>query len=871
MSRIGQASLLIPMILIISFFSAEIIFRDKGAKFNELLDSTNVSNWTLLVSKWLSLLGTVTVLCSIGMFTGMLIQLMTDSPPIDLSVYFRSTFLNQLPNYLFLSSLAIIVQIFVPNRIVGMLVAAGTIVAAEFFLGRLPFYHPLIGFGASTPGQLSEIAPYNNWVNFGWFNFYWLMFITAFGVLGVWLWRRGLATGLMYRLKNIKPNLTAASASIMALAIAGFIGSSIYIYQAHSAADYTNSKTADAREVKGEKLFAAERDLPRPHTRAVSVDVQIYPKKQTAIVKGTMTIENASGKPITELYVQTPVKHPKDLNRLTIEGATDILDGKNADGDLISDIRDYGVRLFKFEPALQNGETKTVSFEASYRAPQLADESNISKNGTFLNNYFGGNRVIPIFGPPFVTITSSNKRRKLGLEELPKWPEPKAEGADLSMFGIFTGPADMIDFKGHICTDNSQIPIAPGNLISETKENGRTCRTYKSDQPISNFFSMLSGDYVVTEDNWNAPDGRKIPIRIYHAEQHDYSIESIIDGVQFSLSYFTENFSPYQYDYVRILEVPFINFAQAYAGTIPFAERGFIMDAGEADDVKTLDNTMKTTLHEMGHQWFGHQIVPGFSRGFNVLSEGLTSYATLGSYEAYYGWDKARYALEKGTIDRMMALAMLDSEDEEPLALASQQQYLVYEKADWVLWSLKNYIGPQNLRDAMKGFLKDYGLKGPPYPTTKTLTNVLREAAGPKFDQLITDQWDRTVWWKLGFDGKGPKMNQTADGKWKVTFALDMNKIIKTEEMDEAKSWDKMDGEVLNEPLEIGIYSDEPKKLWSAWTALETIWVTEAKQEVTLTLDEKPAYIAIDPRRLLQERNVDNNVQSISEGSTLTR
>ena len=98
------------------------------------------------------------------------------------------------------------------------------------------------------------------------------------------------------------------------------------------------------------------------------------------------------------------------------------------------------MRLFKFEPALQNGETKTVSFEAAYRGPRLADESNISKNGTFLNNYFGGNRVIPIFGPPFVTITSSNKRRKLGLEELPKWPEPKAEGADLSMFGIFTGP-----------------------------------------------------------------------------------------------------------------------------------------------------------------------------------------------------------------------------------------------------------------------------------------------------------------------------------------------------------------------------------------------------------------------------------------------
>ena len=872
LSRIGQASLLIPMILIISFFSAEHIFRDKGAKFNELLDSTNVSNWTLLVSKWLSLMGIVTFLCAIGMFTGMAIQLVTDSPPIDLSVYFRSTFLNQLPNYLFLASLAIIVQIFVPNRIVGMLVAAGTIIGAEFFLGRLPFYHPLIGFGASTPGQLSEIAPYNNWVNFGWFNFYWLMFITAFGVLGVWLWRRGLRTGLIYRLKNIKPNLSAASASLMAFAIAGFIGSSFYIYQAHDAVEYANSKSAEAKQVKGEKLFAAERDLPRPHTRAVSVDVQIFPKKQEAKIKGTMTLENASGKPITELYVQSPTGHSEDLRQLTIDGATDVLDGKNADGDSLEDIHSYNVRLFKFDPALQDGEKTTVNYEAFYHSPRLADESNISKNGTFLNNYFGGNRVVPIFGPPNITIISSNKRRKLGLEKLPKWPEPKAEGVELNMFGGFTGPADMIDFEGHICTDDSQIPIAPGNLISETKADGRTCRTYKSGQPISNFFSMLSGDYVVTEDSWTAPDGRIIPIRVYHAEAHNYSIDTIIKGVKFGLSHYTEHFGPYQYDYVRILEVPFISFAQAFAGTIPYAEVGFVMDSGEPDDVKTLDNAMLTTLHEIGHQWFGHQLVPGFSRGYNVLSEGLTSYANMDAYEAYYGWDKARYTLEKFTLERMQAGAMLDSEEEEPLALASTQQYLVYEKADWVLWSLKNYIGPQNMREAIKGFLADYGLKGAPYPTTKTLTNVLRDAAGPEFDGLITDQWDRTVWWKLGFESKGgPILSETPDGKWRVTFTLDLDKDIKTEEMETAKSWSEIDGEQLNEPLEIGIYSNEPKKLWSAWTKLETIWVTETNQEVTLILDGKPSYIAIDPRRLLQERNVDDNVQMISEDSAFTR
>jgi len=867
MSAMGFASLLVPMILIISFFSAEIVFRDKGAKFNELLDSTKVANWPLLVGKWLALMGVMATLCTVGMLIGMVIQLMTDSPPVNIGIYLRSTYLNQLPNYLYLASLAMIVQIFVPNRIVGILAAAITIIGVESFLGRLPFYHPLMGFGARSPGALSEISPYGSWVYFRWFNFYWGMFILAFGVLGVWLWRRGLQTGLINRIRYMKENISLVSGGIFALAIAGFIGSGIYIYKAYDKVDYSNSKAREARQVKGEKLFATERDLPRPHTRAVKVDVQIYPGKQEALVKGTMELQNSSGEPITELYVQVPTGHEEDMRVLTIEGATDLIEGENADGDSVEDIRDYNVRLFKFNPPLADGAKTTVEYEVFYHAPRLADGSNISKNGTFLNNYGGGARVVPIFGPPDLAIQSSNKRRKLGLEELPKWPEPKAGGMELNLFGLLTGPSDMIDLEARVCTDAPQTPIAPGNLVSETVEDGRKCRTYMTDQPISNFFSMLSGDYAVTEDSWDAPDGRVIPIRVYHAKQHDYSVDSMIKATQFSLSHFTEHFSPYQYDYVRILEVPFINFAQAYAGTIPYAEQGFVMDSGDPEDVKTLDNAFQTTSHEMGHQWFAHQIVPGFSRGFNVLSEGLTSYAAMDAYEAYYGWDKARYSLENGTIDMLIAMSMFDSEEEVPLALARGQNYLVYQKADWVLWSLKNYIGPQNMRDAMKGFLKDYGLKGPPYPTTKTLTNVLREAAGPEYDQLITDQWDRTVWWKYSFGDGGPTVTENADGTWKVTIPVKTDKDIKTEDMETAESWADMDGEVLNEPLEIGIFAAEPKKLWSAWTDLEKVWVTQTDQTFTFNVAEKPTHIAIDPRRLMLERNIDDNVQAIGQSS----
>ncbi|WP_427453001.1 ABC transporter permease [Litorimonas sp. WD9-15] len=872
-SRLGFTFFAIPIILIIAFFAGEISFRDRGAKFHELLDSTSVNNWPLLAGKWLALFAVVFSLCFFGMLVSMSIQLMTDSPPVDFGLYLGFTFLNVFPNYLFMAALAMMVQMFVPNRIIGMLAAGGAL-AALLFIGRLPFYHPLMGFGGTSPGPVSEISPYNNWIYFRWFNFYWGMFVLAFTVLGVWMWHRGLQVSFLTRLRYVGRRVTPVSGGVMALALAGFIGSGIYIFQAYDKVDWNNRNDREARQVRGEALFKREMDLPRPHTRAVKVDAQIYPSIQEALISGTMELQNASGEPITELYVQPSTGHEEDMRVLAVTGATEVTSGENDDGDSLKDIRDFDVRLFRFDPPLADGATATLDFEVFLHGPRLADRSSVSKNGTFMNNYatFGGSpRVIPVFGPPDLAIQSKKRRRKLGLEELPKLPEPTAEGMDLNIFGALTGPADMIDFEGRICTEAPQTPIAPGNLIAEETVEGRTCRTYKTTQPISNFFSMLSGDYAVTEDSWTAPDGKVIPIRVYHAAHHDYSVDDMIRATQFSLGHYTEHFSPYQYDYVRIMEVPFIGFAQAFAGTIPFSESGFIMDAGDPDDVKTLDNASAITMHEMGHQWFAHQIVPGYSRGFNVLSEGLTSYITLDAYEAMYGFDKALFLLENGTIAQYMALSMFDSQAEVPLAVARDQQYLVYNKADWVMWSLKHHIGPQNMRDAMKGFIEEYGLKGPPYPTTKTLTNVLREAAGPEYDQLITDQWDRMVQWKFGYGDDGPTVSENADGTWRVTIPVNTQKDIQTEEMEKFESWADMDGEVLNEPLEIGIYTDEPKKLWSAWTQLERVWVTQEDQVFSFDVVEKPTHIALDPRRIMLEFQNTNNVQTVGEASAYRR
>ena len=869
MSALGFTSFYIPIILIIAFFSGEMVWRERTIKIIELVDSTKVKNWPLLLGKWAALSAILGTFCLLAIIVGMTVQILAGGPPINLGVYLKYAYLNVFPNYLALAFLALFIQTFTSNRILGMIVAIGAMVFFSNWpiapsVDKLPFYHPLMGFGGTSPGSVSEISPYSNWVRFHWFNVYFGALCVLFAIIGTWLWRRGLQTSLLSRLKGIKSTISPLSGSLAALMLAVFIGSGTYIYKAHSKNNWTNSKQTEKLQVKLEKMGTREAKLAVPRIHTVSVNADIYPAKQEATVKGSFKMKNEKSEPMTELYVSPASGHPEDVKLLEIDGAIHLTDGKNKDGDLIKDFEKFQVMVFKFEPPLAPGAETEMRFETFFHAPRLADRSAINKNGTFLNNYgtFGtSTRGLPTLGLPDIRLRSADKRRKYNLPEFEKRPERTDMEARQS--NLFFGASGEINFSATVCTQANQIPIAPGDFIEERVNGDRRCRDYKSDIPISNFYSFLSGDYAVTEDSWTSPEGKVIPITVYHGEKHDYSVQDMINATKFGLTHYTKKFSPYQYNYVRIMEVPYIGFAQAFAGTIPYAEQGFIMDSGDPEDDKTLDNAAQTTLHEMAHQWFAHQIVPSNTRGNNVLSEGLTSYAALDAYEEMYGWDKARYALEKATIEQMIALMFVDKNKEVPLSIAGEQQYLVYNKADWVMWGLKHYIGRDNMHHAMRNFLYDYGLKGPPYPTTLELVEYLREVAGSDYDQLITDYWDRITYWDLSYGEDDIKVSPNSDGTHKIEIPFKLDKKISTEEKPKQISVTDIEGEGLSEWIEIGFYKNLPKEKWSDWSQLEKIRINKTESTLTFNVKERPNHIALDPRRLLMERNVTDNVKAL--------
>ena len=870
MAELVLGSLGLPVLIVMVFFGGDIIWREKVAGMNEILDATPVGNSSLLWAKWGALTLVIFTMILVGILFGIIAQAGLSGGRVTVNpfVYFKTGLLAFGVSFSLFAFLVMFIQNFMPNRIVGMLGAAVFIVFISFGVAQLPFYHPLMSYGSVSPGGLSEMSGYADLSRFKSFGLYWGGLALILAVLSIWLYRRGLQNGLLARIRHVGSAITIPTAALAVLGLAGFIGMGTYIHGAYDDNDYRNATQREKRLVAYEKLVKPHEDDPQPNVIAVKANVQFYPDNRDAVVSGTLSLVNPHDEALTEFYLRSAVGHEEDIRKMDVLGATRVTKGKLAEG-----LKDHNVNVFRFDTPLAPGAKTSIEFESYFHPPKLADGSVVVDNGTFVNN----NQVMPSIGIPKNYMRNPDTRRKYKLEKLedmPKRTDMEARGKN-----FFDEYSHYVDFEATVCTDADQIGIAPGELLRTYNDGDRSCRDYKAVRPIANFFSFLSGDYAVAKDEWVSPDGTVIPLEIFHYKSHDYNVPLMLEAMKDSFKTFTREYGPYQYTQLRIIEFPYRNFAQSFAGTVPFSENiGFMRDPGDSDDNKSVDLATYVTMHEIGHQWFGHQIMPAQTVGFNVLSEGLTENTAMTAYEEELGWQKARRVLEQRSIQGYLISRAFDNDDEPPLAKAEGQQYLVYNKASWVFWGLKQYMGEAKMQAAIKQFVTDYGSKGAPYPTTLELTQYLREAAGPDYDQLITDYWDRITFWTMDVKSTDePSVKPNAAGGYDVTVQFKLDKLIASEEDGKESSVAEMDGEGLNEWIEIGLYTADPKDTFGdEWLTLERIRVTDENSRAVegedetariytanITTDKAPTFVVIDPRRLLIERNVNDNVTKI--------
>lgn len=492
-------------------------------------------------------------------------------------------------------------------------------------------------------------------------------------------------------------------------------------------------------------------------------------------------------------------------------------------------------------------ESLNIVVESSYITNGFENEVSdltIAQNGTFFNNY----SILPNIGySEGMELSDKHTRKKYDLAEKKRMPELESTCGTNCMKNYLTnGTADWVNVETFISTSDNQIAIAPGSLIKEWKEDWRNHYQYKSDHASQNFYSFMSANYQVARKKWNGID-----LEVYYDKKHTYNIDMMLKALEKSLKYYTENFGPYYHKQARIIEFPrYESFAQAFPGTMPYSEAlGFITNLEDAEKNNVVDAVI---AHEMGHQWWAHQVIGATMQGSTMLSESFAEYSSLMVMKNSLKDSLKMKDFLKYDLNRYLKGRSSEVENELPLYKVENQGHIHYGKGSVIMYALQDYIGEQKVNAALKGFLDEYRYKEPPYPTSLDFLKHLEPQVPDSLKYLITD-WFKEI---TLYDFRLKKASyRKLDKQYEITLNIEAKKLKADTIGNETKV-------KLNDWVDLGIYSDsDEKKLIYE----KRVKFDKEKMNFTFLVDSLPIKAAIDPRRILIERVYDDNVKSLEK------
>jgi aminopeptidase N len=415
--------------------------------------------------------------------------------------------------------------------------------------------------------------------------------------------------------------------------------------------------------------------------------------------------------------------------------------------------------------------------------------------------------------------------------------------------------ADWVNADIRVTTDADQTPVAPGYRISDQTRGQRRTIRYRTDAPVLNFFSVQSARYAIRRQTYKG-----VELAVYYHPQHAWNVDKMLAALRTGLDYYQANFGPYQFRQARIVEFPdYAQFAQAFANTMPYSEGiGFVADTTKPDKI---DYVTYVTAHELGHQWWAHQVIGADMQGATVLSETLAQYSALLVMEKTYGQAGIRKFL-KFELDRYLRSRGAELVEEQPLARVENQDYIHYRKGSLVMYLLRDRLGEAKVNAALRRLLARYAFKGAPYPRSQDLVDALRAEAGndPAAQQLITDLFEKITVYDLKTREAAAK--KRPDGRWDVTLTVEAKKVYA-----DGKGKETPVAIPAYEVFDVGVFDAEPGKAGFGRKdvlAFRTTALRSGVQTITVTVDRPPKFAGIDPYNKQIDRSSDDNAIKVT-------
>ena len=438
-------------------------------------------------------------------------------------------------------------------------------------------------------------------------------------------------------------------------------------------------------------------DSRMPSVSHVELDVDLEPRERSASVSGAYTFLNHRESAYRQLPITAGLWDPIEW----------MLNGEPYEPEDRA-----GLFLFTPEEPLAPGDSLTVGFRYELEYPRGLG-ARVGPRDQFI---LDSGVVLTAFGPTFAPVPGYLPG--IGVDEDNRYDA--REYSD-DFYEGETEPA--LGWGGKPLTTRIRITVpeeytanSVGRLTSDEVRDGRRTVVWESDQPVR-LFNIVAGRYAVEEGRGTA---------IYYHPEHDYNVEEMSAALDAAREHYSDWFYPFPWELLKLSEFPaYASYAQGFPTNITFSEGiGFLTKSDPRAHA-----AFAIVAHEAAHQWWGNILTPGRGPGGNMLSEGMSHYATILLHEEELG-ERYRIEFAKRIEDSYGDSRFVNSE--RPLVKTDGSRRgdgtVTYDKGGWVMWMLQQEMGRENLLAGLRAFIDAYRASSD-FPVIQDMLKVLREFA----------------------------------------------------------------------------------------------------------------------------------------------
>ncbi len=845
---------------LIALYAGELVWKDRDAKVDAIVDAAPVPEGVAFIGRFLALVVMIASMQAAQMAGGILIQALQGYYRFEIGLYLQIVFGLKLVDYLLFAVIAMTIQVLVNHKYLGhmVLLLAFLSVLTLRMLGIVD--HHLLLYGTApewTYSDMNGFGPFlRPWI---WFELYWAAWALLLSVVAALFWVRGREPGVRHRLARARAlsGGSLARAAGVAIVLIVVLGSFVF-YNTNILNEYLSGREAGLPQARYEKRYKRFEGAPQPAITDATLREEIYPDQRAVDLRGSYRLVNRSGVAIDSVHVM--LHYPG-------VGVHSISFDRDSRAVVADD--ETGYRIFALARSLEPGDSLRLEFDVSFRPrgfPNSGIQTKVVRNGAVFDRSW-----LPAIGyQPVNELSNEDARRRLGLLPRQRSPGPDDVAATRRRWELRN--EDLVHLDAVVGTSADQTVIMPGILRRSWTENGRRYFHYET-RPALFGANVISGRYAVLQGRWipgpgatpvprhSAPprsgdatrvsDDDGVALRIFHDPAHGSNLDRTLRSMKASLAYYTEQFGPYPYDELSIVEIPrYGGFGRALAHTITFTEDYFLGRVKE----NQLDQPFYGTAHEVAHQWWGGQARGAAVRGRGFLSESLANYSAMMVVERTYGSEAARrvYAFQ---MDRYLR-GRASFSREVPLLDVEDQPYIAYRKGAIAMYTLRLALGEERVSSALRRYLEKYRDAGPPYPTSRDLYAELRAVTPDSLQYVLTDLFETVTLWDVRTERA--TVERTGGGEYLVSLDVVARKA-------RADSVGHMSEVPMNDLVEIGAFAPGEGDALGEPLYLERQRIRSGKQTIRITVPSRPARAGIDPRHELIDRDGEDNLVAVND------